>query len=232
MKRLTTPKSWGMERKTAYWAPKPSPGPHAIENGVPLSVVLREMIGCCDTAREAKRIIGAREIFVDGKVVTDSKRPIGLMDVLTIPKTKESFRMMVDRRGRLRLTRIEEGEAKWKLVRVERKSTVKKGKFQITMHDGRNIVMDEAALKTGDVLKIELPTQKVLGKLPLDKGYMALLTAGSHVGEVRKVKGYLVSHNPKANMVEFEDGGSTVKGNVFIVGKDAPDVKLPEVSVL
>jgi small subunit ribosomal protein S4e len=232
MKRLTTPKSWGMEKKTAYWAPKPSPGPHATEKGVPLSVVLRDMIGCCDTAREAKRIVGAREVLVDGKITTDPKRPIGLMDVLSLPKTKENWRMMVDRRAKLRLVRISDDEAKWKLARVERKTSYKKGKTQLTLHDGRNILLDKSPLKTGDVLKIELPSQKIVGKYPLDKGYAALVTAGSHVGEVRKVKGYVVSHNPKSNMVEFEDGGSTVKENVFIVGKDAPDVKLPEVSVI
>jgi small subunit ribosomal protein S4e len=232
MKRLTTPKPWGMEKKTAYWAPKPSPGPHPTEVGVPLSVVLKDMVQCCDTTREAKRIIGAREIKVDGKIATDSKRPIGLMDVLTIPKTNENFRMMVDKKGKLRLTRITEEEAKWKLVRIERKTSQRGGKFQVTFHDGRNILMEKSQYKTGDVLKLEVPSQKVLGKYPLEKGFMALLTAGSHVGEVRKVKGYLVSHNPKANMVEFEDGGSTVKQNVFIVGKDSPDVKLPEVSAL
>jgi small subunit ribosomal protein S4e len=232
MKRLTTPKSWSMEKKTAYWAPKPSPGPHPVEMGVPLVVVMRDMIACCDTAREAKRIIGAREVLIDGKIATDPKRPIGIMDVLTIPKTKENYRMMVDRRGKLRLTRIGDDEAKWKLGRIERKTSVKNGKFQITLHDGRNLLLDKSQYKTGDVLKIEVPSQKVVGKYPLEKGYMALLTAGSHVGEVRKVKGYIVSHNPKANMVEFEDGGSTVKDNVFIVGKDSPDVKLPEVSVL
>ncbi len=232
MKRLTTPKSWGMEKKTAYWAPKPSPGPHATEDGVPLTVVLRDMVQCCDTAREAKRIIGAREVLIDGKITTDPKRSLGLMDVLTLPKTKENWRMLIDRRAKLRLVRVGEDEAKWKLARIERKTTVKTGKCQITLHDGRNILMDKSQYKTGDVLKIEVPSQKVLGKYPLEKGYAALVTAGSHVGEVRKVKGYIVSHNPKSNMVEFEDGGSTVKENVFVVGKDAPDVKLPEVSVL
>jgi small subunit ribosomal protein S4e len=140
--------------------------------------------------------------------------------------------MMVDRKGKLRLTRIGDDEAKWKLARIERKTSVRGGKFQVTFHDGRNVLMEKSQYKTGDVLKLEVPSQKILGKYPLEKGFMALVTAGSHVGEVRKVKGYLVSHNPKANMVEFEDGGSTVRQNVFIVGKDAPDVKLPEVSAL
>jgi len=232
MKRITTPKSWGMEKKTAYWAPKPSPGPHKIEMSVPLTVVVRDMLGYCDTAREAQRIIGAREILIDGKKVRDARRPIGIMDVVSIPKNKENFRMMLDRLGKFRLVRISDDEAKWKLARIERKSVVKKGKFQITLHDGRNILMDKAALKTGDVLKIEVPTQKILGKYPLDKGFTALLTGGSHVGEIRKIQGYTVSHNPKANMVSFDDGGSTVKSNVFVVGKDTPDVKLPEVSAL
>jgi small subunit ribosomal protein S4e len=232
IKRLAAPKSWGMEKKKAYWAPKPSPGPHPAESCVPLGVVIRDMLGYCDTMREAKRIIGAREVLVDGKKVRDSHRPIGLMDVVSIPKTKENFRMMLDRLGKFRLVRITDEEAKWKLARIERKTVVRGGMFQITFHDGRNLLMEKASLKTGDVLKVEVPSQKILAKYPLDKGYTALLTGGAHVGEVRKIQGYVVTHNPKANMVEFDDGGSTVKGNVFVVGKDTPDVKLPEVSAI
>ena len=92
LKRLAAPLPWHSTKKTAVWITRPRPGPHPIERGIPLLVVVRDMLGYCDTAIEARRIIGNREIMVDGRIVTDPKRPIGFMDVVSIPKTKENFR--------------------------------------------------------------------------------------------------------------------------------------------
>ena len=109
--------------------------------------MVRDLLGYCDTAAEARRIIGSRDILIDGKVVTDYKRPVGFMDVITIPKTKENYRVVLDSMGYLRLVQITKDKAKWKLVRIEDKTTVKKGKTQLNLHDGRNIL-----LKKGKVI--------------------------------------------------------------------------------
>ncbi|MBI5001559.1 MAG: 30S ribosomal protein S4e [Euryarchaeota archaeon] len=232
LKRLAAPRTWPIKRKVSVWVPKPSPGPHGVERSVPLYLLMRDMLNLCGTAREAKRIIGQRQILVDGKIATDPKLPVGLMDVVSVPKTKEHFRMMLNKLGVFSLVRIDDASAKWKLARVERKVSVRGGKMQLGLHDGRCAVVEKTKVKTGDTLKIEVPSQKVLGVYALDKGNMAMLVAGLHVGELHAIEGYKVTRNPKANMVTFADGLSTVKGNVFVVGKDAPEVKMPEVSAL
>ena len=71
MKRLTAPVSWPVSRKSHVWVTKPAPGPHAVRSSIPLLVIIRDLAGYCDTAREARRIIGQRKIFVDGIPVTD-----------------------------------------------------------------------------------------------------------------------------------------------------------------
>ncbi|MEW5937900.1 MAG: 30S ribosomal protein S4e [Candidatus Thermoplasmatota archaeon] len=232
LKRLVMPRTWPLPRKIVHWAPMPSPGPHPMQRSMPLYMVVRDMIELCDTAREAKRIIGMREVLVDRRVASDPKLPVGLMDVLSIPKTMVHFRVMLNRLGRFALVRIEEESAGWKLCRVERKTIVKGGKTQLGLHDGRCILTEGKRFKTGDVLKIQLPSQKILGHYPLAKGNMAMLIGGSHIGELHEIEGYLVTANPKANMVSFKDGLSTVKEHVFVVGKGSPEVKMPEVSVL
>jgi len=64
-------------------------------------------------------------IKVDGKVRTDEGFPVGLMgidsnnlDVLTIDKTRESYRVLYDVSGRFVLKSIKPEEAKFKLVKV------------------------------------------------------------------------------------------------------------------
>ena len=86
MKRLAAPRTWPLKRKVSIWVTKQSAGAHSIEDSMSAVTVLRDMVGACDTAREAKRIIGNREMFVDGKAVKNPKAPVGFMDVISIPR--------------------------------------------------------------------------------------------------------------------------------------------------
>ena len=231
MKRLTAPRTWQVTRKTSRWIVKPSPGPHPIEEAVPLTIVLRDMLHHCDTYQEAKQIIGARNILADGRIVTDPKFPLGLMDVLSIPKTKEHFRILKNRRGKMVLQRIDPDEARWKLVRIENKHVIPGGKVQLNLHDGRNLLVDKNEYKTGDVLKIELPGQKILGSYPEAVGSLVMLTGGNHVGELATIAGFEEKKNPMPNLVKFKEGFSTIRPYVFTIGVTVPEIKLPEMEV-
>lgn len=220
-----------MPRKTAHWISKPSPGPHGISDALPLAIILRDFLHHCDTAQEARQIIGARNILVDGRVVTDPKFPVGLMDVLSIPKTKDHFRLLKDRRGRLALTRIDAEEARWKLVRIENKVLVRGGRVQLNLHDGRNILVEDKSYRTGDVLKIEVPGQKVLGSIAQAAGSLALLTGGSHVGEIATISSFEEKKNPMPNLVKFKEGFNTIKPHVFVIGVTVPEIKVPQPEV-
>ena len=232
MKRLTAPTSWPVGRKTCVWVTKQMPGAHPIERSMPLLVVVRDLAGYCDTAREARRIIGERKILVDGKVATNYKMPVGIMDVISVPDNKDNFRLLLDRLGNFRLMRITPEEAKWKLVRIENKTTIKAGKTQLNLHDGRNLVLDKNARKTGDTLKISLPDQKILGVHEFKEGNIAYMTGGAHIGQLGTVQELTVTRSSAPNLVKFKDGFSTVKDYVFIVGEGTSDIALPEVNAL
>ncbi len=231
MKRLTAPRSWVIERKVAKWAVKPSPGPHPIERSIPLLMLIRDYLGYADTAREAKRIIGAAEVLVDGKPTRDHKRPIGIMDVVSIPRLNEHYRILVDRKGKIRPVKIDSEKAKWKLSKIENKTTVKGGRTQLNLHDGRNILVDEDRYSTGDVLKISIPDQKILEVYKLEKGNIALITGGSHRGEISFIEEVVRDNATKNPPVIFRDGFRTVKKNVFVIGKKKSEIALPEVEV-
>jgi len=228
IKRMAAPKSWAVPRKTSHWVTKPSPGPHGTNESIPLLGVVRDMLKLCDNSREARFIIGSRTITVDGKVVTDYKFPVGLMDVVTVLKTKQSFRMLIDYKAKLQLIPIDDSEKDWKLARVDDKKVVTKGKVQLNLHDGRCILLPKDQYKTGDVLKIELPSQKIMKAFKLDKGSMALLVGGSHPGSVQTIESYQIRRGSAPNLVTFKEGFETVKENVFVIGEKSPEIKLLE----
>lgn len=228
IKRMAAPDSWAIARKTSHWVSKPSPGPHKTDQSMPLAMVVRDMLKLCDNAREARFIIGSRTVSVDGKIVTDAKYPVGLMDVVTIQKTNKSYRMLIDYKAKLQLVSVEDSEKGWKLARIDNKKVVKKGQVQLNLHDGRCIQLPKDQYKTGDVLKLEVPSQKIMKAFKLEKGSVALLTGGSHPGTLQTVEGYKISRGSSANIVSFKEGLTTVKENVFVVGDKTPEIKLLE----
>ena len=229
MKRLAAPRTWPIHKKSNVFIAKQSAGSHSIENSMPAVVVIRDILKLCDTAREAKRIIGQRDVLVDGKAIRSAKAPIGLMDVVSIPGIKANYRVLLTSKGKLTLVPIEDSEKDWKLCRIENKTVVKDGKIQLNLHDGRNIVLDKNEYKTGDVLKVAFDGQKILECFPMEAGASALICEGNHAGDIETVSEYVVISGPSANVVRFEGGFETVKHNVFIVGAAAPAIKLPEV---
>jgi len=228
IKRMAAPNTWAIPRKTSHWVTKPSPGPHGTRESMPLLAVVRDMLKLCDNAREARFIIGSRGVSVDGKVVTNYKYPVGLMDVVTILKTKQNYRMLVDYKAQLKLVAIDDSEKGWKLARIDGKKVIKKGKVQLNLHDGRCMILAKDQYKTGDVLKIDVPSQKLVKNFKLEKGSMALLIGGSHPGSLQTIEDYQIRRGSAPNLVTFKEGFSTIKENVFVVGDKAPEIKLLE----
>jgi small subunit ribosomal protein S4e len=228
IRRLTAPRSWPIKRKAHHWVTKTSPGAHSLEDSVPVIVVVRDLLKICDTAAEVKRIVSNRDMLVDGKIVKDVKMAVGLMDVVSFPKNNSHYRMMVNVRGKLTLVPIPEEKASWKLCRIDNKTTVPGGKTQLNLHDGRNILVESDGYKTGDVLKIEIPSQKVLEAYKMEKGNLALITSGSNVGKAEVIDEIVIRRLSSENIVNFKNGSSTTRGNVFVIGNKVSEVELLE----
>ena len=78
-----------------------------------------------------------RLLKIDGKVRTDTTYPAGFMDVVTIDKTGENFRLVYDTKGRFTVHRITAQEAEYKLGKVKRVQVGKGGIPYCVTHDGR-----------------------------------------------------------------------------------------------
>ena len=219
IKRLVMPRSWPLPRKSSIWVQKPNPGGHNIENCMPLALILRDVLGVAHTHREAKRILHSRQVKVDGRIETDGGRGVGLMDALTVGD--DSYRCILDTNGKLRYRIISSDDAGSKVCRVMGKTTIRGGRTQLHLHDGRNILMDDAsAYRAGDSIILSLPEQQITTHLKFTEGSLSYLTGGSHIGETAIIRGHDVKRSSKANEVEFDDF-STIADYVFVIGSSA-----------
>jgi small subunit ribosomal protein S4e len=233
LKRLASPRSWVIPRKTNVYTTKPRPGAHPVERALPLATVVRDMLGLTETGREARRVIGAGEVQVDGRVVKDAKFAVGFQDVVAVPKTGKAWRVMLDEKARIRMAPVD-AKTNWKLAQVTGKTTVKGGLTQLNLHDGRNLLVKKDDYSTGDVLRLELPTQKVLGHFPLKEGAQVFIVDGTHAGEIAPVKSIEVTRSHKANLIHLtrgEIGFTTIKPYAFPIG-DKANLPTIEVSAL
>ena len=232
LKRLAAPRTWAIPRKEKVWVARPLPGKHSMDESIPLVIALRDYLKVCDTGKEAEKILGRREVLIDGKVARRGKTAVGLMDIVSIPRINANYRVLKDKNGKIRLIAIKKDEAAWKLVKITNKTLVKGGKLQLNMHDGRNILVSKDLTdeyNSGDTLKISIPDQKILGKIGFTEGNLAFLTGGSHVGFVVNIEKIERTRNPRANIVHFKEEFSTLQNYVFMVGTDVAEIEVPEV---
>ena len=226
MKRLAMPRSWPLPRKTSIWVTKAAPGAHTLELCMPVVVVIRDILGYAKSAREVRHILHNNLVSIDGRICKDSRRGVGFMDVLTLGE--ENYRCIVDQKGILRYRQISKKEAETKVCRINGKTTIKGGKTQLHLHDGRNILTDDAGeYNTGDSLVLALPSQEIKEHIRFSDGIKCYLTGGAHVGEFAEVSEYIVKRSSMPNEVQFGEFG-TVVSNVFAVG----DQKLPSTEVV
>jgi len=157
---------------------RPRPGAHPLEFGLPLGIALRDMLGKAQTTTEVKNLLNFTECKVDGKRRKDHRFIIGLMDVLQVGA--DNYRMIINTKSKLQLT--EEKNPGQKPCAIKGKCIVK-GKIQLNLHDGSNMLTDDKKYKVGDTLLLGLPKKEIKGHLPLKEGAFVYLTGGGHVGE-------------------------------------------------
>ncbi len=220
LKRLASPKTWPIPKKTLTFIARPFPGPHKLEHQIPISVFLRDLIGVVHTQKEVKYVLHNKDCLIDGDVCHDNKRPVGLFDVVSLPKAKSFYRLTVTSKNKLAPVAISEKEAKTKISKIVGKTSLKKGKVQLNLSDGRNILVDEAkAYAIGDSLLLELPGQKIADHFPFTKDAPVFLIGGRHVGAVAQLQDI---DNTHVTVKVGEDSFKTKRSYAVVIGKNKP----------
>ncbi|MCK4476325.1 MAG: 30S ribosomal protein S4e [Methanophagales archaeon] len=232
-KRIAAPRSWRIERKTAYWAVKPRPGPHPGGRSMPLLLVVRDMLKLADNSKETKRILNEGNVVVNGRVRKDHKFPVGIFDILSIPVIKANYMVFLDKKEKLSLVEIEEEEVSGKLCRVENKRLLKEERIQLNLHDGRNILPGKELaekIKTHDSLMISLPDNEILQHFAYKEGSKVMVIGGKHSAQTGEIEEIRVTRSPESNVVKIKpfNGGvesfETIDDYVFVVGEEKIEI--------
>ena len=106
LKRINVPSTWPVERKSTKFITKPSPGPHRLEESMPLGVILREILKLGKEKREIKIILNDNKVLVNNKIRKKFDFPVGILDTLSIPDISKFYKLVYSTKGRLILKEI------------------------------------------------------------------------------------------------------------------------------
>lgn len=232
MKRLAAPSHWMLDKLSGVWAPKPSTGPHKQRECLPLIVLLRNRLKYALNYTESKKILIQRLVKVDQKIRCDHTYPAGLMDVVSLEKCKENYRLLYDTKGRFVCHKIGETEASYKMCRVNKVAKGPKGADYITTHDGRTLRFPDPRVKEHDSVRLNLDTGKMEDYCKFEAGNICLITAGNNIGRVG-VLGHREKHPGSFEIAHMKDTQghhfATRLQNVMVIGKeDKPWISLPK----
>jgi small subunit ribosomal protein S4e len=224
LKRLAAPRSWDIPRKQGRFVYKPIAGSHPIASSYSLGVVIRDLASLAERSKEIKYVVKSRKVLVDGKPQRSPSFPVGLFNVVTIPSEGVSFRLVPSSKG-LKLAKVNESEASKKLCSVNTKTKVRGGHIQYGLHDGRSILDDGLGLSPGDAVFLEVPSQKVLGKVKLAKDSVGLILTGDRAGQlgrILEVKNGTISRERMVK-ISLPSGEAEIPSRlVFPVGQEQP----------
>lgn len=221
-KRLSAPKNYPIARKTEPYVVT-AQGPHPADEGLPLTVVIRDALGYAKTASEVRQVCSQGKVMVNERVQKNPRTTVGFMDTLRFPDIDEQFRVLVNRQGFV-LQPIDEDAAGRKLARVDDKTTLKGDVTQLNLYDGNNIETEEDVGTKSSVL-VSLPDMTIEDSIPLEEGVLAYIRGGRHIGRVATVEDITVGQGSNPNRVTLEADGvtfETVERNVYVIGQDTP----------
>ncbi len=224
-KRLSAPDSWPVERKTETFTVKATGGPHG-DDGVPLVIVLRDVLGVVDTTKEAKYALNHDGVQINGETPNDVRRPVGMFDILALPERGDYFRIFPDEGGRLGLTEIDEDDAASKLSKIEDKTVVGDGEVQLNLHDGSNVVVEDADYDTNDSVVVANEDDEIVAHFEYGEGALVTAVDGAHAGEVGELSEIEVTPGSARNNVhvETEDGDfETIEEYVVVIDENFTD---------
>lgn len=207
LKRQEVPVSWPTYRKGTKYVIRPENA--GLKDGVPLLLVLREMLKVAKNRKEAKRAIFLKHILVNNSVPRDDKKSVTLFDTVSLVPSKKSYRLGLSDKGKFLLSEIKDAEANKKVSKVVDKRILKNKKVQLNLQDGRNL-LSTVDCKVNDSLLINFKEKKAEKCLPLKAGAKATVFSGKHSGK----SGVIKSVDLEKKFVELEAHGE--KLNILI----------------
>ena len=197
-------KEWPLPRKGNKYVVVP----RYDKKGLPLLIVMRDLLKYGKTKREVKKILNAGKVEINGNVRKDEKLPLFPLDKIKIGESIYEIRIKNKRLS------VEPSKEYGEFIRkVKDKKMVKGNKIQVNLLFGENILTKEK-VNIGDSLVLD-KEKKIVGVLGLGKGAKVLVISGKHIG----TKGKIVEIG-KDNLVVESNGKINVNKKDAIVIED------------
>ncbi|MDC0193803.1 30S ribosomal protein S4e [Candidatus Nitrosopelagicus sp.] len=228
LKRQMAPSYWGITRKNKRFVVTVRPGSHKKEQSIPTAVFLRDTLKLVSELREAKFAIYNGKVTIDGVKIKSLHHGIGLMDVVELDGMKEIYRLVPLNGTLLKPILIQEIDKTKKLVIVKSKTTIKDGRTQIGFHDGRSLI-DDAVVNVGDTCLMQIPEQKILEIIKLEKDSHGLIIQGTNAGEIGEIKNIKEGTFVLPKRVDIKIGEKQIEipaSLVMAIGKEKPPIQI------
>lgn len=232
LSRLATPSTWPIKRKGIKWVVKPSSGPHSLQNSMPLIIFMRDILQITKTATETKKVLARGLVKISGKIVKKENFPVGIFDIIEVPAMKKYWRVLLNKKGKLDVVEIPEPEAKLLPVKVVAKKTISKGKIQLNLSNGWNI-LDDKKFAVNDVLLLDTEKKAVAKHIQLQVGALVYVVGGKHIGRTAKIKeikqtGILRKEKLAILEASPEESWQSPINQIFAIGSKEPEIKIEQ----
>lgn len=221
LKTLNAPKLWPVGRKKTKFVAKASPGPHPLNRGITLSLLLKEILNYAKTTREVKKILNNKQIVVDKIPRKNHKFPVGIMDLIEIPKLNQSYRLIIDNKKKFVVNETKGENSNLKPLKIIGKTTLKKNKTQLNLFDGRNILVDNDSYKVGDTIIYNLAKNKIESHLKLGKKARVYIIEGKYQGRMGEVEEIKKETKDDRILIKDKNGNfETLKKYAFVIDEN------------
>jgi small subunit ribosomal protein S4e len=206
--------------KTKRFVYNPKPGKHTKTTSISIGFVLKHLLNICDNTKEVKYIINNRDVIVDKKLVKNYNLPVGLYDVIEIPKLEKYYVVVYASNKAYVLNEISKDESNYKICKITSKKLIKKGEVQLSTNDGRVLLTQNQAYKVGASIKLDLLENTIKEYFPLEKGREVFVFAGKHTGQKGTVEDIKESTMKRPALIKLKSNGidfETVEKNIIVI---------------
>lgn len=232
LKSIAAPKTWPIKRKENVFVSKPNSGAHSLKYGVSLSIFFKSLINVCKTTKEVSNVVYHKKVFVDGRQVKDKSYCVGLYDVVKIEATKQSYRIVFTKKGKLAAVLSHEKNSDIKPCKIIGKTVIKKGKIQLNLSDGKNITLKKNEYNIGDTLILEIPSLSVKEHIAIEKGAYIQIVNGKYLGLCGEIVDIIRYESASSDLIVFKTSEgkeiSTLKSYAYVLGKKKPLIEMIE----
>ena len=228
LKRQMSPLFWGINRKNKRFAITVKPGSHSKNRSIPTAILLRDVLKMVTTLREAKSVIYNGKINVDGITRKSLHHSIGLMDVIELQGISDVYRLVPTHGHILQPIKIDSSEKSKKIVKVTSKTTIRGKKMQLGFHDGRTIIADND-VNVGDSCLIQIPEQKILDVIKLEKDSLVMVTKGANtgqIGHINNINEATFTLSKRINLTIDKKKFEMPADLVIVIGKEKPVIQI------